>query len=307
MNKILVLQGVPASGKTTWAKEFVKDKKDWIIVSRDEIREATGKYWVPKRENYISEVEEFQVKSAIKNNLNVIVDATNLNPKTIEKWKNLAEELYTEIEFRTFYIDFKTALERDIGRPRSVGKKVLEGFFLRYFPEELKAYYTDNRKICEYDIYKSDCIIVDLDGTLAIHQGRNPYDLTKVNEDLPNLNLVRLLQTLSDKYKIFYISGREDSCREATEDWILKHVCNSDTKWVPGFNINHELLPNKDRLLMRKTGDYRSDEIIKEEIYHTYIELNYNVIAVFDDRNKVVQMWRHKLGLLTLQVYEGDF
>lgn len=42
--KILVLQGPPASGKSTFAKEFVKDKPDWIIVSRDEIREGTGKY-----------------------------------------------------------------------------------------------------------------------------------------------------------------------------------------------------------------------------------------------------------------------
>ena len=39
MSKIIVLQGPPACGKSTWAKEYVKDKKDWVIVSRDEIRE----------------------------------------------------------------------------------------------------------------------------------------------------------------------------------------------------------------------------------------------------------------------------
>ena len=57
---------------------------------------------------------------------------------------------------------------------------------------------------------------------------------------------------------------------------------------------------------MRKKGDYRHDEIIKEEIYHTDIEPNYNVIAVFDDRNRVCDMWRN-LGLLCNQVYYGDF
>ena len=43
-NKLLVLRGCPASGKSTMAKEFVAGKKDWVIVSRDEIREATGTY-----------------------------------------------------------------------------------------------------------------------------------------------------------------------------------------------------------------------------------------------------------------------
>ena len=114
-NKLLVLRGAPASGKSTWAKEFV-----------------------PSREDYISDVEEFQIRSAIKNNLNVIIDATNLNPKTQEKWKNLAKEVDAEIDFKDFFIDFKTALERDNNRTRKVGKKVLEGFFSRYFPIPIK-------------------------------------------------------------------------------------------------------------------------------------------------------------------------
>ena len=67
MSKMIVLQGPPACGKSTWAKEYVKDKKDWVIVSRDEIREGTGKYWVPSRDGYISEIEEFSIRSAIRN------------------------------------------------------------------------------------------------------------------------------------------------------------------------------------------------------------------------------------------------
>ena len=108
--KILVLQGPPASGKSTFAKEFVKDKPDWIIVSRDEIREGTGKYWVPSRENYISDVEELSIRAAINRNLNVIIDATNLNQKTIDKLTNLAAELEVELEFKKFIISFNVAL-----------------------------------------------------------------------------------------------------------------------------------------------------------------------------------------------------
>ena len=122
--KILVLQGPPASGKSTFAKEFVKDKPDWIIVSRDEIREGTGKYWVPSRENYISDVEELSIRAAINRNLNVIIDATNLNQKTIDKLTNLAAELEVELEFKKFIISFNEAYWRDTKRTRKVGLQV---------------------------------------------------------------------------------------------------------------------------------------------------------------------------------------
>jgi hypothetical protein len=57
---------------------------------------------------------------------------------------------------------------------------------------------------------------------------------------------------------------------------------------------------------MRRSGDNRCDSIVKEEIYREHIEGKYNVLAVFDDRDRVVDMWR-RLGLLCLQVYYGDF
>lgn len=294
MSKIIILQGVPASGKSTWAKEFVTGREDWVIISKDSIRESTGNYWVPSRENYISEVEEFQVKSAIKNNLNIILDSTNLNPKVIEKWKKIAEETNSEIEFKAFKIDFKTALERDGNRPRPVGKKVLEGFFSRYFPEELKYYYTDHRKFITHDPNKKDCIVVDLDGTIAIHTGRNFFDWDKVGEDLPNVPLIKTLKQLNKNYRIIFLTGREgaDICISNTGRWLSKYFgdCNEDKGW---------------ELIMRAPKDYRHGYIVKEELYKQFIEPEYNVIAAYDDSDKIVKMWRD-LGILCNQVYYGE-
>lgn len=221
--KILVLQGAPASGKSTYARELTSRDKSYVIVSRDEIRAARGQYWIPEQEDYISDIEEFEVRSAIKHGLNPIIDATNLNPKTIAKWKILAEELKVDIEFKMFEIDFATALERDSKRERSVGKKVLERFFNNYFPDQLKAYYTDNRlkdPFYPYNGEKEDCIIVDLDGTVCLHNGRSPYDLTHVSEDIPNYPLVRFLQELISNKHIIFLSGREGTsqCRQDTID-----------------------------------------------------------------------------------------
>ena len=296
--KILVLQGVPASGKSTYARELTLQDKSYVIVNRDAIRRARGEYWVPEQEDYISDIEEFEIRSAIKHRLNPIIDATNLNPKTIAKWRALAEELNVEIEFKMFEIDFATALERDSKREYAVGRKVLERFFKDYFPDKLESYYTDDRlkaPFYPYNNRKQDCIIVDIDGTCSLHNGRNPYELDRVSEDVPNYPLVRFLKELICNKHIIFLSGREgtDKCRQDTIDWLTKNVCS------PDFGCKWELL-------MRDKGNFEPDEIIKERIFHKEIESNYNVLAVFDDRDKVVKMWR-SLGLLCNQVYWGNF
>jgi hypothetical protein len=57
---------------------------------------------------------------------------------------------------------------------------------------------------------------------------------------------------------------------------------------------------------MRDEGDHRSDEVVKKEIYENYIAPWWDVVCVFEDRNRVVKMWRD-IGLLVAQVWDGDF
>lgn len=132
MCKILVLQGIPASGKSTWAKEFVKGKIDWIIINKDSLRLMKGDYWVPKHEILIKEWESYCVKSAILKGFNVIIDGTNLNSNIIEYWKNLAKELNCEIDYKGFAITLEEAVERDSKRELKVGRKVITNFYNRY-------------------------------------------------------------------------------------------------------------------------------------------------------------------------------
>lgn len=123
---------------------------------------------------------------------------------------------------------------------------------------------------------------------------RNPYDLTKVKEDRCDLRLQYLLNLINLYFKnnihIFFFSGREgtEQCYTDTFEWLSKYI---------DFPIT---------LFMRNEGDYRPDEIIKIELYNKVIKDKYNVLCVFDDRDKVVKAWR-ELGLLTLQVYYGNF
>lgn len=134
-NKLIVLQGLPASGKSTLAKQMAKaDPKGTIIVSRDAFRHALGEYWVPSRERYVSCLETYAVRKGLKEGFNVVVDATNLNEEIVEKWKDTAAEANAEIEFIKLSTPLQICLERDNNpdREHKVGEDVIKSFYNRY-------------------------------------------------------------------------------------------------------------------------------------------------------------------------------
>lgn len=144
---------------------------------------------------------------------------------------------------------------------------------------------------------KRRAIIVDLDGTMASHyneigeQLRGHYEYSKVSGDLPNypvMDVVAALESASN-WTIF-VSGREDSCRDDTVEWLSRYGWGKESY----------------DLFMRKTGDHRPDYIIKYQIFDEHIRENYDIACALDDRDQVVKMWR-SMGLTCLQVAEGNF
>ena len=142
---------------------------------------------------------------------------------------------------------------------------------------------------------KPTAIICDLDGTLAIHDGRRPYEYEKCDTDLVNEPVLFVLDALyysaASIDAILFVSGREDSCYALTERW-LKDRCH--------FIVNGEI-----RLFMRKSKDYRKDYVIKEEIYREHIEPDYDVLFCLDDRPSVIRMWL-SLGVYVLAAGGGQ-
>lgn len=135
-------------------------------------------------------------------------------------------------------------------------------------------------------------VIVDIDGTVALRDpeiNRSPYDYSLVHTDISNVEVIGVIKSLWESgHKIVYVSARDDVCFNKTHQWLVEHC-------PPGV-----------KLLMRKSGDNRDDATVKREIYNKHIKFDYEVVAVFDDRNSVVKMWR-ELGLTCFQVAEGDF
>jgi predicted kinase len=294
MANILVLQGVPASGKTTWAKEFVKKNPKYIRVSRDDLRNMRGKYWEPSQENLITKYEYFAVYTALADGYNVLIDATNLNQRTIDNWNKLATEFKAEIEFKLFTVSLEEAIKRDSSRENPVGEGTIRKFYNLYryaFTANTSQLPTLAEKI-EQNPHLPKAIICDLDGTLCLHNGRNPYEEDKCDTDLVNIPIREILRmyrlSSTQKRTVLFVSGRKDTVEEKTKLWLVENA------WVPF------------ELFMRKANDNRKDYIVKKEIFDTHIKDNYYIDFVLDDRDQVVKLWRD-MGLTCLQVNYGNF
>lgn len=133
-------------------------------------------------------------------------------------------------------------------------------------------------------------IIVDLDGTLCLHVARGPFEWNKVLSDAVNspvLSAVRAYHRYGAR--ILFTSGRPDHTRDDTQLWLERNASG-----VPY------------QLFMRASDDFRNDAVVKYDIYRDHIHDQFHVIMVFDDRNRVVDMWRG-IGLCCAQVAPGDF
>jgi hypothetical protein len=237
------------------------------------------------------------IHEAISSGFDVVLDNTHCFPTELkpirEEFKDIAELVYIDLGKS---LTLEQLIERDNDRDKKVGEKVLTNFYNAY--KKLKVPANSSPKVLNVEPVVKDntlpaAVIFDIDGTLAIMGPRSPYDFSKVDVDTPNEIVIEHYKLWAEQrkagnVKIFIVSGRSSSCRELTEAWLVKH------------NIAY------DELHMRPAGDSRSDNIIKLEIFNDNFRDLYNVKVVFDDRNKVVKMWRD-LGLTCFQVAPGNF
>lgn len=143
MKKIILTRGIPASGKSTWAKqEVLKDPEHSIRINRDDLRNMSGQYWVPTRESYIIACRNQLLNIAVYIGFNtIILDAMNLNPKDVDYIsmivnnfnKALEGDNQCKIEFKDFTnVPLNVCIKRDSKRENPLGEKVIRGIFNKY-------------------------------------------------------------------------------------------------------------------------------------------------------------------------------
>lgn len=301
---LICTRGLPASGKTTWAVEQVKAAEPGTVVrlNRDDLRWSmhTHPHLKYETEQQISLVQHGGAEALLAAGVTVIVDDTNLRSRNL---RNLAEIAWrNDVDFAVQdFTDVSLAecITRDLGRegtPGFVGEDVIRRIHGKYLAGRALPLPVPDRPadlVGESYVPPLDkplAVMVDIDGTVALHGDRDPYDTSRYHEDTPNAAVIEMVRAAyRSGFAVLFCSGRDDDFREVTAAWIKDHV------QVP-----------PEALLMRPSGDRRSDHVVKLELFDQYIRHAYHVMCVFDDRDRVVKAWRG-IGLTVMQVAEGKF
>ena len=283
MKRVILTRGLPASGKSTWTKELLaKEPGRYKRISKDDLRDMLdNSKWSKHNEQFILAARDALILAALQSGYSIIVDDTGLHEKHEVRIRELVKG-QALVEIKDFTdVPLETCIERDRKRANYVGEQVIRRMY--------RDFLQPKPQVVVYDPTLPDAIISDLDGTLALMNGRNPYDASLCESDIlntPVADIVRMHDTGS--CRILLVSGRQECHRPQTERWLAKHDIPYNALW------------------MRPTGDTRKDTLIKEEIYNEHIKGKYNIKAIFDDRDQVVNFWR-QVGLTCLQVADGDF
>jgi predicted kinase len=286
MPKCILTLGVSGCGKSTWASQ-----QGFYVLNRDECREVVlmledmqsvkenlwAVYNFKKHEKHTQEIWDMRFDHVVAHQQDFIISDTNLNPKyRIPLIKRLEDAGYT-VEIKTFDTTFEQCVKNDLNRKNSVGKDIIYKQW-----QQWNQYLIDTgvRKRYTPNSSKPPAYLFDLDGTLFHMEDRGPYEWDKVGTDAVDNCVKEVLRGLwNNNNKILLVSGRDSACRDETAGSLYRNG-------IP-----------YDYLFMRSSGDCRRDSIVKEEIFWKRIADNYNVKAVFDDRNQVIRECWEAIGI----------
>ena len=143
--KAVITIGLPASGKSSWARSFVAKNKNYTIIERDKLRLIILKRlrWVPQNETDVDfskwnyKLEEWveiltkkYIMSAKNKHNNIIMSDMNINRVYLNSSiAKLNDAGYMDIELKKFDVDINESINRDSKRKYPLGAEVITRIF----------------------------------------------------------------------------------------------------------------------------------------------------------------------------------
>lgn len=322
---IMIFSGLPASGKTTAALQWVsEDPNHRRRINFDDLRiQLYGckgpSYFKGKdirhREAMVKAEAIEQATAWLRLNPilhSIVIDNCNLTERARGPWVELGCRMGIPVEQHDIDTPVAECVRRDRLRPGDdrVGQAVIDRMALTcgWIDWGDKEIYP-LQKFC----------VVDIDGTLSdpTHRlyhikprlrsdgigfdTRQRWDLfhAEVDKDPPKPVIVDLVKLLAGHYHILIVSGRspEHGCGIKTEDWLREHLGGREDIGRPDIDVYQHVF-------MRQAGDYQPDFQHKQAILDLLPKQQ--IALVIDDRNQCCEMWRRN-DLTVLQCAEGKF
>ena len=299
MPTLTITRGLPASGKTTWARQHAATTGA-ARVNRDDLRammfdQLHGLTW--EEEKAVTDAARAQTAAHLNAGRDVVADDMNLRPRYVREWRALARLHGADLVVHAMPdTDPDECTRRDAARGGKVGETAIRALAAKYLRGGTYLPVPDDHPDPRHAPYAPApgtpaAVMVDIDGTLAARGDRSPFDWGRVAEDTPVEAVVVAVRAARDAgYRIIFCSGRSDECRRETREWLAKYAGHTPSE----------------PLLMRAADDMRKDAVVKLELFDRHVRDSYNVRYVLDDRQQVVDAWR-SIGLTVFQVAEGNF
>lgn len=178
--KLILLVGVPGSGKTTYAKNYISKNYNTIHLLSDKIREELwGNEATQGDNNKVFSLMQSRAIDALNNGQNVIYDATNITRKDRAYIIDICPK-FVKVEAHIIWAPIETCIERDANRGRTVGKAVIDKMLKKFHPpyydegiDEIKLIRPDNFSITDYVDKTMDAMNIPHD---------NPHHTLNVDE-----------------------------------------------------------------------------------------------------------------------------
>jgi predicted kinase len=133
MQEILILIGIPASGKSTFSIKFLEENPNYIRINRDDIRKMIRNSDMLdfSNEQLVTLIEYDIARNVLNNNKSIIWDNTHLRLSYINNIFNEFKDK-AKISFKIFDVDVYEAITRDSNRVKKVGDVVIRKMFSQY-------------------------------------------------------------------------------------------------------------------------------------------------------------------------------
>ncbi len=285
--RLTLLVGPPGSGKTMKSKEL--ENFGYIRISQDD-QGKTG------------HLEKF--KQALDNKNYIVVDRMNFSKEQRDRYIKPAKELGYDVVIEVLHVPYKLCLERCKARtdhPTIKSEKeallALKTFFTKY--ERVGDFEADEVNRHGWTKEVNPCIWVDMDNTLSNASHREHFVsgpkknwkgfFDAMSEDPKNEWCHTLIEGMQSVGVLTVIcSARPEEYRRKTEVWLYNNKIAYD------------------ELIMRHSGDYRKDNIVKEIMLEFEIKPRYQLVFAVDDRKQVIDYIR-KHGITVLDCAGNEF
>ena len=129
---LIILCGIPGSGKTVYSKEYIKTHSNIIHLSSDQIRaELYGDESIQGNPGEVFSLMQKRAVAALNDGYDVLYDATNITRKDRASIIGACPK-FTKIECRIIWAPIEECIKRDAERERTVGKEIIDRMLKRF-------------------------------------------------------------------------------------------------------------------------------------------------------------------------------